>query len=66
MPEDNLFGALGSGPRDIKHLIDNAEECVKRRLDGVSPVDGNVPVQDFLQDLGISYEALAVVDQFFK
>lgn len=35
MSRDNLLGTLGGGPRNVKHLIDDAEQSVERRLDGV-------------------------------
>ena len=66
MSQDNLFGTLGGGPRNVKHLIDDAEQSVERRLDGVPAVDGDVPMQDLLQDLGVGDEALAVIDQLFE
>jgi hypothetical protein len=66
MSEDNLFGTLGSGSRNIKHLVDDPEQSVECRLDGVAPVDGDVAMQDLLQHLGIGDEALAVIDQLFE
>jgi hypothetical protein len=45
MSQDNLLGTLSGGPRDVKHLIDDAKESVEYRLDGVPPVDGDVPMQ---------------------
>ena len=44
MPQDHLFGTLRDALRDVKHLIGHAEESVERRLDGVPPVDGDVPI----------------------
>ncbi len=66
MSQDNLLGTLGGGPRNVKHLIDDAEQSVERRLDGVPAIDGDVPMQDLLQDLGVGDEALAVIDQLFE
>ena len=66
MPEDNLFGPLGRGARNVKHLIDDPEQSVERRLDGVPAVNGDVPMQYLLQDLGVGDEALAVIDQLFE
>jgi len=66
MSQDNLLGALGGGARDVKHLIDHAEQSVECRLDGVPAVDGDVPVQDLLQHLGVGNQALAVIDQLFE
>ena len=54
MSQDYLLGSLGGGPRNVKHLIDDTEQSVERRLDGVPAVDGDVPMQDLLQDLGVS------------
>ncbi len=66
MSEDNLLGTFGGGPRDVKHLIDDAQQSVERRLDGVPAVNGDVPMQDLLQDLGVGDEALAIIDQLFE
>ena len=66
MSQDNLLGTLGGGPRNVKHLIDDPEQSVECRLDGVPAVDGDVPMQDLLQDLGVGDEALAVIDQLFE
>ena len=59
MSQDNLLGTLGGGSRNVKNLIDDAEQCVERRLDGVPAVNGDVPMQDLLQDLGVGDEARA-------
>jgi hypothetical protein len=66
MSQDNLLGPFGGRPREVKHLIDDAEESVERRLDGVAAVDGDVPMQDLLQDLGVGDQALAVINQLFE
>jgi hypothetical protein len=66
MSQDNLFSPLGGGPRNVKHLIDDPDQSIERRLNGVPAVDGHVPVQDLLQDLGVGDEALAVIDQLFE
>jgi hypothetical protein len=66
MSQDNLLGALGGAPRNVKHLIDDAEQSVEGRLDSVPPVDGDVPMQDLLQDLGVGDQALAVIDQLLE
>jgi len=46
-----------------KHLVDHAKQSVKRRLDGIAPVNGDVAVQDLLKHLGIRNEALPVSHQ---
>jgi len=35
-------------------------------LDGIAAVDGDIPVQDLLQDLGIRNQALSVADKIFE
>ena len=66
MAEDNLLGTFGGGPRDVKHLIDDAQQSVECRLDGVPAVNGDVAMQDLLHDLGVGDEALAIIDQLFE
>jgi hypothetical protein len=66
LPQDNLLGALGSRPINVKHLIDDAEQRVEGWLDGIPAVDSHVAMQDLLQDLGVGDEALALVDQLFE
>ena len=66
MAHYNLFGALGCGPIDREHLIGYAEQGVERGLDRIPAVDGRITVQDFLQNFGISNQALAVGDQVFQ
>ena len=66
VPQYNLLGALGIGPRNVKHLVDDAEQSVEGRLDGVPAVNGDVPMQNLLQHLGVGHQALAVVHQLFE
>jgi hypothetical protein len=66
MSQDNFFGALGDPSRHVQHLIDDAQQSVERWLDGVTAVDGDVTMQDLLQDLGVGDEALALIDQPFE
>ncbi len=66
MSQDNLFRALGNRPIDSKHFIDDTEQGVKSRLDGVAAVDRNVAVQDLLKHFSIRNQALAVADQLLE
>ena len=66
MTQDNLLGTPNGASRDVKHLINDAKQSVERRLDGVPAVDGDVPMQDLLQNLGVGDQALAVIDQLFE
>jgi hypothetical protein len=42
MTKDNLFGALDHGAGDSQHLIDDAEQAIKRRLNCIAAVDRNL------------------------
>ncbi len=64
--QNNLLGAFSSGPVNLQHLIDDAQQGVKSRLDGVPAIDGDVAMQDLLQDLGVRHQALALTDQLFE
>ena len=65
IPKDNFFGTLSGGFIDVKHFIYDAEKSVERRLNGIPAIDRHVAMENFLQDLGVSDQALAVIDQFF-
>ena len=41
-PQDNFFRALCDSTINSQDLIDDAEQGVERRLDGVATVDGDV------------------------
>ena len=49
-------------PPFLKHLIDDAKKSVERRLDSVPAIDGHIAMEDFLQDLCVRDQALAIVD----
>ncbi len=66
MSEDNLLGALSGRPRDVEHLINDAEQGVKGGLDSVSAVNGDIPMKDLLQDLGVGDEPLTIIYQLFE
>jgi len=63
--KDNLLGALDDGAVDSQHLIDNAEQGIKCRLNCIAAVDSHIPVQDLLQHCCIRDESLAVAQQAF-
>ncbi len=48
---------------DRKDLVDDAQKRLQGRLDRVSPTDGDVAMQDLLQDLGVGDQALTVGDR---
>ena len=66
MPHNNLFRKFRRGPINRQHLIGDAEQSVKGGLDGISPVYGDIPVQDLLQDFGIRNQALSFADEIFE
>jgi hypothetical protein len=66
IPQDNLFRTFYDGPIDGQHLIHDAKQSVERRLDCIASVDGHVPVQDLLENLGVRNQALALADYPFE
>ena len=57
MSQDNLLGPLCRSAINRQHLVDDAEQGVECRLDGVSPINGDIAVHNLLQHLGIGDEA---------
>ena len=66
IPQNNLLRMLHHCLVNRQHLIYYTEQCVKSRLNCVAPIDGDIPVEDFLQDLGIGYKTLTVGYQFLE
>jgi len=58
--EDNLPGALHVGRSDGEHFIDNAEQRIERRLNPVAPLNGDISMEDLLQDFRVGYETPSV------
>jgi hypothetical protein len=59
MAQDDDPRSLDGGAVDGEDFIDEAEERIERRLDGVAAIDGHVAMEDLLQDLGIRDQPLA-------
>ena len=64
--QDDLLGPLDPPGIDRQHLIHDTQERIKRRLDGTAAMDGNIAMKNFLQDLGVGHQALAVADEFLQ
>jgi hypothetical protein len=60
---DNFPRTLCNSQINRKSLLGDAEQSVKRGLDGITPINRCVTVQNLLQGLGIAKEALAFTDQ---
>ena len=60
------FACCTTGFVNRQHLIYYAEQCVKSRLNCGPAIDGDIPVQNFLQNLGIGNKMLTVGDQFLE
>jgi len=65
-PRTICFATLHHGFVNRQHLIYYTEQCVKSRLNCVAAIDGDIPVQDFPQNLGIGNKTLTVGDQFLE
>jgi hypothetical protein len=58
--EDDLFGSLDYCLINSQHLVHYAKQGVESRLNGIAAINGNVTMQNFLQDLGIRYQTLTL------
>jgi hypothetical protein len=65
-PQENLFRTFCEGPVNSQHLIHHAEQSVERGLDCVAAVDNDLAVQDFLENLGVRKQAVALVNHFLQ
>jgi hypothetical protein len=59
-----LFRTLCDGPINGQHLMHDADQSVEHGLNCVAAVDGDVAVQDFLENLRAGNQALALVTTF--
>ena len=66
MPQQNRFGFLRRAQIHGKDFIDNSQQGIEGRLDGVAPIDRGVSMQNFLKHFGIGHEALAVANEPFE
>ena len=57
--EDNPLRALQDGATDSQYVVDDTEQSIKCWLNGVTAIDGNVTVQNLLEDFGIGDETFA-------
>ncbi len=56
MPKYDGLGSFDVGEIYRDDFIDELLENVEYRLNGVSPVDGDVPVKDLLEDLSVGHQ----------
>lgn len=64
--KNNFLGALRSNEIHVQHLIDNSEQGVKRRLDRVPAVNGDIAVKNLLQYVGVRNQPLPFADKSFQ
>ena len=62
IPEDDRLGAIDSAEIDREHVVDNTEEGIERRLDGIATVDRHVAMQKFLEHFRVCHQSLAIRD----
>src|SRR5260370_8139676 len=61
----DLSGALHVALFHREHVVNDIQEYLKRRPDGISPVDGRIAIKDFLQPLRIGDQSLSDRSQPF-
>ncbi len=49
--QDDDFGSINRTTVDGEHLVDQTQESIEGRLDGVTAIDCHIAMQDLLQDL---------------
>src|SRR6266849_10059551 len=64
--QDNPLRTFDNCLTDSQHLIDDAEQGIKRRLDSIAAVDCDVAVQYLLQHFGVRNQTLALADNLFE
>ena len=60
IPENDRLGAIDGGEIDREHLVDNTEEGIERRLDGIAAIDRHVPMKNFLDHFRVCHQSLAI------
>ena len=66
MAKYDRFGAFNCRHFDGKHLIDDAEQRVKRALNAIATVDCHIAMQYFLQHFSVGDQARAFADEPLK
>jgi hypothetical protein len=64
--QNNLLRTLHHRAINRQHLIYDTEQSVESWLNCVATIDCDIPVQDFLQDLGIGNKTLTIGDQLLE
>lgn len=60
------LGLFHVGPLDRIDLVDDSQERVEGRLDGIGPADGMVAVEDFLEDFRVGDQAISAADEVWR
>jgi len=63
MTKNDPLSTLEDGVVDGQYFIDHAKQRIKRWLNGVAAVDGNIAMQYFLEHFCVGDQALAVAQQ---
>jgi hypothetical protein len=64
--QNDALRPLHRGAVDRQDVVNHRQKDIEGRLYGVAAIDGDVPMEDLLQDLGIRDEALAGSHQGFQ
>src|SRR5438093_2166404 len=64
--EHDLFRPLGGRHIYRENLVHNAEERIESGLDGIPPLNGDVPMQDLLEYFGVRDQTLALGNALFQ
>jgi hypothetical protein len=64
--EDNLFRTLHHHLIDWQDLIHNMHQSVEGWLNRVTPLDGNLAMQDFLKHFGVRHQSSTIQYDFLE
>ena len=65
-PRQDDFRPFSVCERDREDLFDRTQDRVEGGLDGIPAIEGDIPVEDFLENLGISDQSLAGAEGRFQ
>jgi len=66
MAHHYFLRALHSDLLNRKNLVDNSEQSVKCRLDGVAAIYGDIAMKNLLKDVSVGNETLPIADEFLQ
>jgi hypothetical protein len=64
--EQNRLRTFDAEKIDGKHLVDDSQKRLERRLDRVETLDGRIAMKELLEYLGVSHQTLTLGSEPFE